>query len=100
VSTHIDNTPRYAPKTVMVRKGGRYVEAPITGYIAHPPNAHPKHCPLVPTCTAVEFITPYGSRWWGCEKAWINSELRMVMSGFDLRNELINKWEIVPEGLR
>ena len=87
-------TVRYAPNHVFIVSKGKMINAPVLRHIAHPPNAHPKQCPLVPECTAIEFITAYGSRWWGCDKAWINSELRMVASGFDMRNELVNKWDI------
>lgn len=86
-------TLKYAPVTVLVRHRGRFRELPVIRYVAHPPNAHPKECPLVTDCTALELVTEAGSRWHGCEEAFINSELRMVIRGFDTRNELVAKWE-------
>lgn len=88
----IDRQPRYAPRTVLVIGHG---EVPVTSYVAHPPGAHPVGCPLVATCTALEMRTAYGSRWWGVEKAWINAELRMVVSGFPAACEIRRKWRRV-----
>jgi len=84
----IDRKPRYAPTQTIV--AARRV--PVTSWRAHPPGTHPKGCPLIPNCTALELVTPLGSRWWGVEKAWINSELRMVVSGFPERCEIRRSW--------
>ena len=96
---HMDNTTvRYAPTTMMMKankgRGFNFYKVPVVRYVIHPPNNHPKECPLVKECTAIEFVTEYGSRWWGVGRAWINSELRVVATGFDVRNELVNKWEV------
>src|SRR5206468_12138826 len=87
-----DETPRYAPDKVMVVNGSRHGYAPVVAYRAHPPNAHPIGCPLVSDCTALELITASGSRWYGCDRAWINSELRMAVQGFPARFEEIATW--------
>jgi hypothetical protein len=89
-----DEVPRYAPeKTFIVRKGLAY-ELPIVRYVSHPPNNHPPGCPLVNDCTALEMVTEVGSRWWGFDKCWINSELKMVIQGFDDRNEIVSGWKV------
>jgi hypothetical protein len=85
----IDRAPRYAPEMVMVCHG---IEVPVLRAIAHPPGKHPPHCRLVSTCVALELETAYGSRWWGFEEAHINSELRMVVSGFPAHDALRSRW--------
>jgi hypothetical protein len=42
-------------------------------------------------------VTRHGSRWWGFERAWINSELRMVVQGFPAADELRSRWERCEE---
>lgn len=50
---------------------------------------------------AVEMVTEVGSSWQGCERAYINAELRMVLVFRDLRDEVIIKtWQDVPENLQ
>lgn len=88
----IDRTPRYAPSHVHVLGHG-IVKA--TAYVAHPPGNHPKNCAIRNDMTALEIKTPVGrSRWYGFERAFINSELRMVVIGFDARDEVRSKWEV------
>ncbi len=89
-----DMIPRYAPSKVVTVQG----RAPVSQYVAHPPNAHPPKCPLVPECTALELRSEVGSRWYGVERAYINSELRMVVVGFPALFEEMAAWEKVPEG--
>jgi ABC-type phosphate/phosphonate transport system substrate-binding protein len=49
----------------------------------------------------VQVIAANGqSRWYGCIRAYINAELRMVIVGTNSRDEVRAKWEIVPEDLR
>ena len=93
----LDNIPRYAPsRVIIVTPYGAY-DAPVLYFRAHPPKSHPVACPLRQDCTAVELVTRYGSRWYGCAKAWINSELRMVVQGFDSRFEEMNAWTKVEK---
>lgn len=88
-----DRTPRYTPETVMTLKGIR----PVVRAIAHPPGSHPAS-PIKNEMTAVELVTEAGSRWYGCERAWINSDLRMVVQGCDSRDEARMSWSPVsPE---
>jgi hypothetical protein len=89
-----DLTPRYAPTEVMIVSGKRFGMAPVIGAIAHPPMAHPKGCPLIQECCALELQTEFGSRWFGCERAYINSELRMVVIGTPSRDEVRMKWSV------
>lgn len=85
----IDNQPRYAPEIVMTVKGKR----PVVQAIAYPPNAHPEKCPLISDCVALELVTDIGvSRWYGCQHAEINSELRMVVTGFNAGFEEMAAW--------
>lgn len=91
----IDREPRYAPTTVLVRVGkGGFCDAPVRQYVIHPPGTHPISCPLVSDCTALQLVTEHGSRWWGFEKAWISSELKMVVSGFPKNCEIRSAWPV------
>jgi hypothetical protein len=91
----MDMTPRYAPKTVQVRG---YSNVKATGYKVHPPGTH--HGPIVSSMTALEIETPYGSRWFGVESAYINSQLRAVVVGTNRRDEVRMKWLVVPKKFR
>jgi hypothetical protein len=94
---HKDLTPRYAPKTVLIL--GRGV-VPVTGTRFYPPGQHPPKSPIVPTMGALELVTPYGSRWYGFDRGYINSQLRMVVEGFNKRDEVRSKWPVVPVKFR
>ena len=94
----MDRTPRYAPiKVIVIRSDGKGVMAPVTGAIAWPSGNHPAGCPLIPDCVALELQTEFGPRWFGCEHAYINSELRMVVVGTNERDEVRMKWEVCRE---
>lgn len=94
----IDFTPRYAPSTVFILGHG-YL--PVLRTVFHPPGAtKPPGCPLIDDCGKLELITAQGSRWWGFEKGYINSELRMVVAGFPSNCELRSKWPVVPVNRR
>ena len=88
----MDTTPRYIPDRVMIVSPGFMGAVRVHSARAHPPNAHPAECPIRADVTALELVTAYGSRWYGCERAWINSELRMCVSGFDERFEEMRAW--------
>lgn len=88
--TELDLTPRYAPKSVIIAKVMKL--CPVVRYVAHPPNTHPQS-PINNSMTALECVTEHGSRWFGVESAYINSELRMVITGTDPRDEVRMKWE-------
>lgn len=72
-----DMVVRYVPTQVMKRG----ITLPVTRMSVYSPGNHPKHCPLVSECAALEMVTSLGSRWFGFKRAWINSELRMVVQG-------------------
>ena len=61
-----------APSTILVH--GTYV--PVTRSIAHPPGSH-ADSPIRNELTAVELVTPDGSRWMGVSRAWIGADLQM-----------------------
>lgn len=84
---------RIVPDAVLISRDGETTLEAVTAVRAHPPGQHPPGCPLVESCTAVELVTARGSRWWGFERAWIGSDLRMYVSGFDPRNEIVNAWD-------
>jgi hypothetical protein len=86
----IDMQPRYVPETLIV--DGR--RASVQRYLIHPGGKHPNGCPLVAEYLAVECQTEFGSRWFGCSSAWINSELRMVVRGTNPRDEVRMQWKI------
>ena len=91
IPTDLDMTPRYAPTTVLVVGKGTL---PVLQTIAHPPGVHPANCPIGDDWTALELKTASGSRWYGCARARINSELRMVIIGTPPRDEVRMKWPI------
>lgn len=82
----IDNT------IVLDRSTGGFVRAPITGSVAYPPGWAPKQSPILPSLWTVEVRTTAGSRWYGTEKAWIGSDLRMHML-VNPRDEVLRGWE-------
>ncbi len=90
----MDMQPRYAPSVVFVVGNDGARERQVTRYISHPPGSHPKNCPLVADCTALELQTDSGSRWFGCVSAKINSELRMVVVGTNPRDEARMRWPV------
>ncbi len=90
----LDMTPRYAPaQTIVFGREGAYAE-PVEQYIAHPVGAHPKNCPIAPGWTVLEMRTRHGVRWFGCMRAYINSELKMVVVGTSPRDEVRMKWPV------
>lgn len=101
----IDRTPRYAPARVII-VNSRSLEAgkgrvagwncAVLEFFAHQPGNHPAETPnwIKPELTALECKTQQGSRWYGFEKAYINSELRMVVVGFNSRDEVLRGWEV------
>ena len=92
---------RYAPTRVLMLRGKGGVYQPVVQYIAHPPGGHPAGSPIRKDMTALEMKTPAGSSWQGCERAYINAELRMVCVFKDLRDEVILKtWGKVPARLQ
>ena len=84
----MDALERIAPELVICR--GRW--QPVMQTIAHPPGTH-ADSPIRNELTAVELRTPVGSRWYGFERAWIGSDLRMHVSPINPRDEVVYKWE-------
>ncbi len=90
-----DNTPRYAPDRVIVVKSGVGAwDCQVRQYIAHPPGAPTRPTWIDSTLTALELITEKGSRWYGFDRCYINSELRMVVEGFNARDEVLRGWKV------
>jgi hypothetical protein len=92
-SERMDRKPRYAPRTVFILGSGN---VPVLRYIAHPPGHHPQGCSIHSELFALELRTEFGFRFFGFEKAFINSELRMVVSGFSGADYVRSRWEKVP----
>jgi hypothetical protein len=90
----LDTEPRYTPEAVICRMH----RVPVLGSAIHPAGQHPSGSPLRKDIKALELRTELGSRWYGIEDGWINSELRMVVSGFPAGFEEMRAWEKVPEG--
>jgi hypothetical protein len=89
----IDRVPRYAPDKVIIARAMKLM--PVTQAKFHPAGSHKG--PIRSDMNALELVTDAGSRWYGCERAWINSELRMVVVGFDVRDEVRRTWEVCEE---
>lgn len=89
-----DMTPRYAPNKVMTLQNGLQ---PVTQSVFYPAGSHPKNCPIKPSMGVLALTAVTGqTRYYGCDRAYINSELRMVVVGCDNRDEIRTKWEKVP----
>lgn len=85
---------KYVPDTIMTFDGYQ----PVKEVIAFQPNQHPSSSPIKRTLTAVKVMTDNGNvRWYGFGKAWINSELRMVVESFNPKFEEVSKWEDYTE---
>jgi hypothetical protein len=54
----------------------------------------PNHCPIVKNTGVLELKTAKQSRFYGCDNAYINSELRMVVVGCNDKDEVRMKWPI------
>lgn len=93
----LDQTPRYAPDAVLIVTGGTGARLPVESYHVYPPGAHPPNCPIAAGWwTVLECRTAKGSRWYGVTRAYINSELRMVVEGTDPRDAVRMGWDVVP----
>jgi hypothetical protein len=76
------------PHELMTIKGRSAVDK----YIAHQPNSK-EHGPIKAELTAVECICVNGERrWFGFERAYITSALRMAVSGWNPRFEEVQGW--------
>jgi hypothetical protein len=86
----------------MFDSAGKFVETQVIGTSFYPTGRHPINgaCPIVPTLGALALRTVLGTRWYGCDRAYINSELRMVAIGFDARDAGRSTWKVVPKKLR
>lgn len=84
-----DTTPRYLP-SVLHSIDGPAVVARVT---IHAPGRHPPGLAIRPDLTAVVVTLANGrTRQFGFDAAWINSELRCVVRGFDSRDEVRRTW--------
>lgn len=72
-----------------------FFESPVIAYKFHPPGHKVKVIRSDHGC--LEMITEHGSRYWGFDKGWINSELRMVVQGFSSCDEIRSKWDVCNE---
>lgn len=95
-----DTTPRYAPAEVMTLRGVR----PVLRSAFHPPESEEARrksgIPIVASYGVLELVTDAGSRYYGVDRAYINSELRMVVIGVNKRDEVVSKWPVVPRRMR
>lgn len=88
-----DMRHRYAPTSVAVFDGRNAIKhAQVVGSAAYQPGGHPDKCPIRPELVAVALHTASVTRWYGCVRAYINSELRMVLVGCDPRDEVRMSW--------
>lgn len=82
----------YLPETLMTVHGRQ----PVVGSAAFPPFKHPARCPIKAEFTVVRAVLEDGSfRWFGCDAAYIDSSLRMVLVNAR-QGELLKTWEEVP----
>lgn len=89
-----DMTPRYLPDVLHTVHGNGVV----TGTTFYPAGVDRPGSPIRLDCSALHVRTTKGDRWFGCDRAYINSELRFVVIGADSRDEVRMTWERVePE---
>jgi len=81
---------KYMPETV-ISAGER---VPVLSYHVYPPGQAPKGIPTHRNLAVVECRTKRGSRWYGCERAYIDSTLRMVIVGY--KGAESDYWEVGP----
>jgi hypothetical protein len=86
-----DTVPRYAPARVMITGHGLQ---PVTRSIFYPAGQHPAGCFIREEMGVLALHTPHGSRWYGCDHAFIDSSLRIVVIGCDSRDEVRTRWEV------
>ncbi len=92
----------YAPKSILTVRP-KPIEAPVIRSLAYPDGAIPADIPIRKDAglSAVVLISEYGRRSYGCQRAYINSELRMVMVFDEMpRCEVMRKWPQVPNHLQ
>jgi hypothetical protein len=81
---------KWTPKAVMTLRG----VSPVVRVEAFPPNKHPAKSCIRADCTLVLLTAVNGeSRQYGFEKAWIDSHLRMRVSGYNPGFEEVAHWE-------
>lgn len=90
--------PRYVPKKHMCHKHGSQI---MIGTKAVPPSARvPGDAPIVSEMTLLTVDLACGCRrFYGVEKAWITSRLRMAAQGgfINSKNELAKAWQIARD---
>ena len=91
----MDRIPRYVPDRIAGFSGPFIVHAKVLRTAFHPAGTHKS--PIMAESGALEIVTASGTRWFGVEKAYINSTLRMVAVGFPAAFEEMAKWEKVPQ---
>lgn len=90
-----DMNPRYAPDKVLTLENGLQ---PVVRASYYPVGQHPTGCPIVASMGVLALTASNGQiRYFGCDHAYINSELRMVVIGCDPRDEVRVKWAVVPD---
>jgi len=62
----------------------------------YPPHLHP-WSPIRDDIGALELRNGYRVRWYGCERAYINAELRLVVVGHNSRDEVRATWKKVAK---
>ena len=89
-----DMITRYAPESVRIvspKLPSHSAVVPVKRHIVHQPQNH-TGSPIRDDMTALECVTDYGSRWYGIDKGWINSELRMVIQGTNKKDTARMNW--------
>ena len=74
---------KYTPTNVIVASSEHFAgHYQVTSAESYPPETHPDS-PIKNDLTAIELKTDGGSRWYGCERAYIDPSLRMVIVGYE-----------------
>lgn len=85
-------TERVIPDRILTEAPGGYAVLPVVRSVAYPPGTAPKDAPISASLTVVEVRTAHGVRWFGFQRAWLGSDLRMHVDGYPAGFEEVAKW--------
>jgi hypothetical protein len=82
---------KYVPETIgQLTPRGWHKKVPVLAVMAYQPGRHPTFSPIVKTMWAVEVQTVHGSRCFGAQNAFIDSNLKMVVELADESGDFLS----------
>ena len=93
----LDMTPRYVPESLTTFQNGGPGSFAVVKVESFPADQH-EGSPIVNSMTAVRATLENGAdRWFGCQHAYIDSHLRMVIVGTNPGDEVRMGWDIAAD---